>query len=72
MKHERQHPDNPTWCVHCGRFDPSEDDACEAVVLSYFDERLVSGTLNILFLLFGPGEREEDRFALKGGSDEHH
>ena len=20
--HEMQHPDSPTWCVHCGTFDP--------------------------------------------------
>lgn len=21
MTHEMQHPDSPTWCVHCGTFD---------------------------------------------------
>ena len=20
MKHQFQHPDSPTWCIHCGRF----------------------------------------------------
>lgn len=29
MKHEMQHPDSPTWCIYCGRFDiwckPDED-----------------------------------------------
>lgn len=40
MQHEMQHPDSPTWCIHCGTFDIyCEAYACTASRAARFDSR---------------------------------
>lgn len=41
MKHEFQHSDEPTWCIHCGTFAHNcrPDGDCDATELSRFDTR---------------------------------
>lgn len=59
LTHQRQHPDPPTWCIHCGRFDPDETAECGGR-LQAFDSSTVTGTQNVLLCLLEPGEAEPD------------
>jgi len=39
--HEMQHPDSPTWCVHCGTFDCFRDRVtCTAERNRQYDSKL--------------------------------
>jgi len=39
MKHQFQHPDSPTWCIHCSTFDTHciPDEECPAEPTGKYD-----------------------------------
>jgi hypothetical protein len=53
MMHEAQHPDNPTWCIHCGEFDPDPGEACDAERIGEFDSRKSDSATRMFADLFG-------------------
>jgi hypothetical protein len=54
MKHEMQHPDSPTWCIHCGTFDIyAETTECAAEPTRAFDSRIPGTFDRMLRGVFG-------------------
>ncbi len=55
MKHELQHTDSPTWCIHCGTFDIyCADNECDSVAREgRFDSRVPSNFNRMLGNIFG-------------------
>lgn len=59
MKHEAQHPDSPTWCVHCGTFDIYfATGECSPVRDRRFDSNVESNFERIATGLFGKAEAQ--------------
>lgn len=52
-KHELQHPDAPTWCVNCGKFDVYCNSECAAEPTREFDSSVPANHDRMLRDLFG-------------------
>jgi hypothetical protein len=60
-RHEFQHSDAPTWCIHCGVFDRNTTarERCDADRTAKFDTRTVAGFETVAKIATGRKTDEE-------------
>lgn len=51
--HEMQHPNSPTWCVHCGTFDIYAEGECDGPRDRRFDASAPANFDRMVRALFG-------------------
>jgi len=61
MNHVMQHPDSPTWCIHCGRFDVYCDGDCTAEPTGRFNSFNPEVFVRMAHEIFGLPETEQER-----------